>query len=245
MKKNIIRVRFEYLRNEVHVAYNNTFSALVDKYTPEALGISTQYNEYQRLFADEVSVLDVIRKSELTTEIDEQDHVRDKIFRGFADAVKSALNHFNAEKRKAANRLEVIFENYGNIAAKTLDQETVAIQDIIRELRSNDNAPLITLLALGDWVSQLEVENNRFEQLMLDRYTETSQRPALRMRDVRNTVDKCLRQILDRIEALSLVNGAAAYESFISELNTVSERYKNILAQEKGERKSKPETEAE
>ena len=76
---------------------------------------------------------------------------------------------------------------------------------------------------------------------MLDRYTETSQRPTVRMRDARGNVDKCLRQILDRIEALALVNGIDAYEAFIKELNAVSERYKNIMAQEKGDRKEKTE----
>jgi hypothetical protein len=241
MEKQFKRLDFNHLRNEAHVAYNNTFSALVDKYTPNALGISTQYNEYKTLFADEVSALDIVRKSELTTEIHEQDHIRDGIFRGLADAVKSALNHFNAEKRSAARRLEVIFENYGNIAAKTLDQETAAINDLLRELDSQSNAPLVTLLGLGDWVSQLEAENAKFEQLMLDRYTETSQRPTVRMHDARQKVDKCLRAILDRIEALALINGTDAYESFIKELNAVSERYKNILAQEKGERKNKRE----
>ncbi|MDR1198578.1 MAG: DUF6261 family protein [Prevotellaceae bacterium] len=236
MKKEIIRVRFENLRNESHVEYNSTFRKLVAKYTPETLGIKALYDEYETLFADEESALDIVRKSELTVEIHEQDSIRDGIFRGMSDAVKSALNHFNAEKRAAARKIEVIFANYGNIAVKTLDQETAAINDILRELRTPDNAPKVTLLGLGEWVSQLETENDRFDRLMLDRYYETAQRPALRMRDTRLKVDTCIRQIFDRIEALALVNGADAYEGFMRDMNAVSERYKNIMAQEKGAR---------
>jgi hypothetical protein len=236
MKKEIIRLNFKNLRNEAHAEYSSTFVTLVDKYTPETLNIKALYDEYKLLFADEISALDVVRKSALTGEIDEQDHIRDGIFRGFAEAVKSALYHFNAAKRDAARRIEVIIENYGNIAAKTLDQETAAIDDLLRELCSATNAPLVTLLGLIDWTEQLETENDKFKQLMLERYTETSQRPTVRMRDARSSVDKCLRAIFDRIEALAMVNGIAACESFIKELNAVNERYKNIAAQEKGAR---------
>jgi hypothetical protein len=242
METTIKRLDFKTLRNEAHVEYNNTFSALVEKYTSEALNIKELYDGYKPLFADEVSSLDTVRKSALTVEIDEQDNVRDGIFRGLAEAVKSALNHFKAEKRVAARKLEVIFANYGNIAAKTLDQETAAIDDLLRELDSGSSKPLVELLGLADWLDQLEAENNRFKQLMLDRYAETSQRPTVRMRDARAMVDKCLRQIFDRIDALAMVNGIAAFESFIKELNAVNERYKQILAQEKGARKDKAET---
>jgi hypothetical protein len=240
MSKNLItRLNYVALRNEVHVEYNNTFCTLVKKYTPAALDITALYDAYKPLFDDEVSALDIVRKSELTAEIHEQDSVRDGIFRGLADAVKSALNHFDADKRTAAQKLQVVFENYGNISAKTLDQETAAIQDLLRELNSPSHAPSVNLLALGDWASHLEIENNKFEQLMLERYTETSERPTVRMRDARLKTDRMLRTILDRIEALILINGSDAYESFVRELNAVTERYKHILAQNKGERKPK------
>jgi hypothetical protein len=50
-------------------------------------------------------------------------------------------------------------------------------------------------------------------------------------------VDKAFRELVDRIEALVLLNGAASYEAFIRELNAVLERYKNMLAQRQGKAK--------
>ncbi|MDR2125496.1 MAG: DUF6261 family protein [Prevotellaceae bacterium] len=242
MKREVIRIKLENLRNEAHVSYNTAFGAMVDKYTPETLNINALYGEYKTAFADEIAALDIVRKSALTDAIDQQDSIRDSIFRGMADAIKSALNHFNAEKREAARKLNVVFDNYGNIAAKTLDQETAAITDLLRELNSPDNAALLTLLGLGDWAQQLDTENTKFEQMMLERYAETSQRPTVKMRDARQKTDKYLRAIFDRLEALALLNGTDGYENFIKELNALTERYKQIAAQEKGLRNSKTET---
>ena len=235
MENSIIRINLTNLRNEAHVELNETFAALVAKYNATTLGVAALFEQYQPLLADEVSVLDLIRKSGLTGEIDEQDHRRDAIFRGFADAVKSALHHFDAAKRDAATRLELVFAHYGNIAVKTLDQETAAIDDILRELDSAHSADVATL-ALGDWALQLNAENSRFKELMAARYGETAARPSIRMKTARIAVDKSLREIFTRIEALALINGGAAFEPFIKELNAVMERYKNILAQEKGRR---------
>jgi hypothetical protein len=80
----------------------------------------------------------------------------------FADAVKSGLNHFDPAKREAARRIEIVLDNYGNIAAKALDQETAAIDDLLRELRSGDYPALVDSLALADWLVQLDVENRTF-----------------------------------------------------------------------------------
>jgi hypothetical protein len=233
MKKVIIRFSYENLRNEVHVEYNETIDGLVVKHNPLTLGISLQYVPYKASIGVEVGVLDVIKKSGYTGEISDQDDVRDSVFRGFADAVQSSRNHFDANKRKAAEKITIVLDNYGNIAAKAFDQETAAIDDMLREL--NDNYVAETqLLSLTDWLTQLDAENQKFKQLMSERYAEVAKRPSTRMKAARAETDKALREMLNMIDALVMVNGADAYMPFINELNTVSERYKNQLAQASG-----------
>ncbi|MDR3328699.1 MAG: DUF6261 family protein, partial [Prevotellaceae bacterium] len=123
METIVIRFRYENLRNEAHVELHETVKSLLEQLSPEQLGIATQCGEYRSLLDTEVAALDVIRRSERTLEIEEQDHRRDSIYRGLAEAVKSSLHHFDPAKQEAARRVEVIVEHYGNIAAKTLDQE--------------------------------------------------------------------------------------------------------------------------
>jgi hypothetical protein len=234
MTNLIIKLDYAHLRNESHVEFHETVNNLFITYPPSELGFTTQYEIYKPLFDTEITVLDVIRKSGYTEDIGEQDHRRDHIFRGFADAVKSTLNHFDEAKKDAAHKISIVVENYGNIAVKALDQETAAIDDLLRELASGNYPALIEILAFSDWLTQLNIENERFKELMMTRYGELAQRPSTRMKSARSEVDKAFRALTTQIEALALVNGSAAYAPFVRELNIIIERYKHIMAQEKG-----------
>jgi len=240
MDTKIIKVRYEYLRNETHAAYHEAVMTLLGTYLPSLTGIEMQYAAYQTAFNDELLALDVIRRSELTAQIVEQDTIRDAIFRGFADSVKGATKHFDSSKRSAAMQLQNMLDSYGNIAARPLDEETAAIDDLLREVDTR-YAMSVQLLGLNDWLTQLANENSVFKTLILDRNSETAQRPAINMKTSRTAVDAAFRAMLNMLEALALVNGDAPYSGFITEFNALSERYKNILAQEQGMRKKKRE----
>ncbi|MDR1562804.1 MAG: DUF6261 family protein, partial [Dysgonamonadaceae bacterium] len=97
----------------------------------------------------------------------------------------------------------------------------------------------VNVLRINDWLTQLNIENQKFKDLMTDRYEEASKRPTFRMKTARKETDKALHSIFEQVEALATVNGAGDYEAFIKELNAVLERYKLIQAQEKGRRKAK------
>ena len=236
IKAIINRFRYDHLRNEAHVELHTNVNTLFVKYSPEELGIAALYPSYKALYDEEVAALDVIRRSELTAEIMEKDHERDRLWRGLADTVKGYLNHFDPDKRHAAEKLEVILEHYGNIAAKSLDEETAAIEDLHRELIKQDNFIYVSALGLGDWLAQLVQVSRNLEALMMSRYDETAKRPDIRMRSVRRELDKVFRTILDLLEALVRVNGEDTNKAFLAELNAVMERYKDILAQEAGRR---------
>jgi hypothetical protein len=237
MESKIVRVRYEHLRNEAHVSYHESVIALFGTYTPASLSVVPQYATYSAAYEKEVSALDIIRRSELTAEIEEQYRRRDAVYRGFADTVKGATKHFNAAKREAALKIENVIAHYGNIAAKTLDEETAAIDDLIRELIMNYESE-VTDLGINDWVTQLTAENTAFKSLVASRYSETAARPDIQMKAARKDADTAFRALLNQVDALVLVNGETNYTAFIAALNVISERYKNILAQEAGVRRA-------
>jgi hypothetical protein len=232
----IVRFRYENLRNEAHVEFHTTVNALFLKFDPGTLGIGQLYVVYQPLLAEEIAALDIIRRSGLTPEIAEEDHKRDSLYRGFADSVKSFLHHYDPAKQEAAKKVEIVLERYGNIAAKSIDEETAAIEDLYRELLKQDNRPSLIALGLGEWLEQLVQTSRRLEKLMMERYDEAAKRPNVHMQNIRKEVDKVFRSILDLLESLVRVKGAGTNREFISELNVVMERYKDILAQEAGRR---------
>ncbi|MDR2292359.1 MAG: DUF6261 family protein [Prevotellaceae bacterium] len=239
MKKELItRIYLRQLKNETHVQFNENVNSVFVKYNPQALGIKALYDLYKLAFDNEIEALDIIRKSEITAKITDQDHRRDTVYRGFVDTVKGAMNHFDTAHSEAANLLYNIIQHYGNIAKKTLDDETAAINDLVRELNQPAPAQAITLLNVQMWLDKLVEENDQFTALMTERYVETAEQTPLRMSQTRTEIDKYYHAIISQIEnqwlASSAVNGA-----FVRELNAVIERFKNILAQEKGEQKSK------
>jgi uncharacterized protein YicC (UPF0701 family) len=236
--KTVIIIRFSYesLRNETHVEFHTTFNSLFTRYSVGTLGITVLYNVYKPLFDEEVAALDQILKSALTPLIEDQEQKRDQVLRGFCDAVKSALNHYDTTRRNAAQKVEVILEHYGNIAAKPYDEETAAIDDLCRELQKQGNIEQVNTLGLGEWLSQLSQANRAFDALMMQRYTELSKRPDLHMRDIRKQVDGAFRAILDLLESLVRVNGPNTNKAFLDELNAIMKRYRDILAQETGRR---------
>jgi hypothetical protein len=91
---------------------------------------------------------------------------------------------------------------------------------------------------MNDWLNKLVEENNAFEELMKERYSETASKTTFRMRAMRVETDKYYNAIISQIENQCLA-GIEINESFIRELNAVIERFKRILAQETSERKPK------
>ncbi|MDR0603096.1 MAG: DUF6261 family protein [Bacteroidales bacterium] len=245
MDRIIEIIELKKMRNETHTEFHEEVNHILVKYNAEISGITPLYSHYQIVLDHERESLDIIRKSSITTKIMEQDQNRDVSYRGFFDTIKGATNHFNAEHREAARMLSNTFKHYGNIAKKTLNDETAAINNLITELRKPALYQALSLLGLLDWLDRLQYENDLFTELMRERYTEISQQTSYRMVETRKETDKYYHAIVNHIENLHL-SEIPVNETFIKELNTVINSFKHILAQETAERKKSPnETETE
>jgi hypothetical protein len=229
----IKRFRNEDLRNEEWFQFYTEFKEIIEERFPGTLNIEALFATFLILYANANETLEIIRKSATTEQLAEADTTRDIVFRGFYNAVQSALYHFDAMKRAAAKRLQVVLDHYGNIGRKSYDEETAAITNLLQDFTSA-YASDIALLGLGDWLAQLDADNKAFRNLMKTRYTEDAGKTDLRMKDVRKDTDRIYRDIIDRIEALMLINGETEYAPFVKELNVRVERFADILAQRKG-----------
>jgi hypothetical protein len=230
---NIMNLKSGRLRNEEHFQFQTEFTGLVVRYTPSALGIESSFAIYEPLRVSEAEALDVIRKSAVTDEITDADNKRDNTFSGLRSTVEGATSHFMPKKREAANRIQIVLDHFGNINAKSYNEQTAAVKTMIADLNTTYSADLATL-NLGDWITELQANNNAFEELMSERYSEASGKTQLKMKQVRLEVDAAYRAITTRIDALTVVNGPENYTPFINELNIRIEKFNNILAQRKG-----------
>jgi hypothetical protein len=223
------------LRNNEHFQFHTEFRDLVTGARPEMLNIEDSFETYLVCYANEDVAFQKIVKSATTAEIEAADKSRDQIYRGMADTNKAAVNHFDGEISAAARRLKIVFDTYGNLSAKPLNEETSAIYNLLQELTGNYAAD-VQKVGLSAWVTQLDVENKAFDALMKSRVDEQAAKTELKMKQTRNDTDKAYAVIVERINALIVVEGAANYETFVRKLNIVINTYKNLLAQRKGKK---------
>ena len=225
------------MKNEVHVQFHESVISLIVRVNSETYGFALLYALYKQAFDNETESLNIIRKSELTAQISEQDCLRDAIYRGFSDTVKGFRNHFDADARDAANRLWNIFLHYGNVTRKPFDAETAAINDILREFSLDGNAAAIDKLQMNDWVTKLSEENAKFHELMMERYGEPAGKTPYRMKTARVETDRYYRAIVAELENRMMTGEISADNGFIIEWNAIVSRFKSILAQELGRKK--------
>jgi len=229
----IAAIHLKNLRNGEHYQFHTEFNGLVIKHTATALGIETLYATYTHLLPDEYTALNVPGKSALTDNLTDADILRDTTYKGILDTVKAAHNHFDETKQAAAKRLLVVLDAYGNVADKPYDEETGALTKLTDELLNTYGNDLETL-GIDTWVEKLQQQNNAFAALKKSRYSEDASKTQLVMKETRTKVDATYRAMVTRINALIIVNGDAAYQSFVNEINARIDAFNLILAQRQG-----------
>jgi butyrate kinase len=91
---------------------------------------------------------------------------------------------------------------------------------------------------------EIKRTNDEFDALMKSRDSQEAAKTALRMKQVRAEIDKCVSSMIDRMDALILINGETVYTPFVNELNQRMVRFNTTLAIRKG-RKTKDTKEEE
>ena len=226
-------------RNAAHYQFQTDFNSIIIKYNPQILGVDEVYRTYLPHYEDEGVAMVAITKSATTEEIRDADHDRDVTFRGFVDEVRSKLNHFRLEVCDVAKRTLVILDTYGNLAPKPDDEESGLISKLIVDLKTKIGSEL-GLLGLEDWITELQTRNDIFITLESTRNSEEAKRTSLRMKQVRLEVDAAYRAVIERINALIIVNGEAPYAEFVNEMNARIGRAQDALAQSKAHPATNP-----
>ena len=216
------------MRNDAHFQFYTEFRALVQKDGAEHLKIAPQFAAWTPLYDNEDVALKRIVKSALTARIHEADKARDVIFNGMVETNSAALKHFSEAVRVAASRLKIVFDTYGHVASKSLNEQTSAVYNILQELKGKYAADAATV-GISGWVGELETRNNAFEALMQERFDETAAQTDIVLRDARAEVDAAYFGIRERLNALIIVEGAAAYENFVKTLNAIIAKYNALV----------------
>ncbi len=233
MKVEIIT--FKNLHHEEHFQFHIIFLNLVRKYTAEALKIMVPFEElYLPGFQMEDECLKLVFKSSFTQRLAAMDSARGHASRGLVLVIKAYSHHSRPDVMQAASRLQILIDAYGKISEKSYDKETAAVYNLVKDLRGEYSMDAGKISGLEYWIDELDLCNQQFERLQKERHLELMARTDLRMKTVRKELDSIYRTLTERINALMVVEGEAAYLPFVDELNEHIKHYKYLISQRKG-----------
>jgi len=217
-------LRTHNLRNDAHFWFHTEFLKLINESGADTLKVKPLLDSYQPLYEREDQALKKIVKSEFTAKIHEADKARDEIWSGMAETNATALKHFDPQVKEAAGRLQIVFDTYGNVANKPLNEETSAIYNILQELQGKYAADM-EKVGITQWASELKNRNTAFDALVQGRYEEAAGKTDIVLKNARVELDEAFRAIVERVNALMVVEGVSAYEQFAKRLNVVIDKY--------------------
>jgi len=77
----------------------------------------------------------------------------------------------------------------------------------------------VAKVGLGEWVAELKSLNTAFAGLMRERVDEGSLKVDIVLKKARLHLDEAYYSIVERVNALAVVEGSAGYEPFIRKMN--------------------------
>lgn len=180
-----------------------------------------------------------VRKSEHTKNLVALDEVRDNYFKGLALRVQS--ESFSPEKsvREQAYKIQILLNTYKNITKENLRKETDLIQNLVKDLQSEEYRTQATTTGITAWITALKKANEDFETLYNTRRDEESATESINMRAVRKETDTEYRKLIQTIEALQILHPSDALGTLISKMNAIISKWNDTLAQHNGKKKEK------
>jgi hypothetical protein len=224
--------------NERWFNYHLEFDGIAVKWTPDTLGITALYPEYKTRLGQADLLLEQPVKSFLSSEIETADKLRDEDIRGLKMAVKSFLKSSDPQRKKAATKMMITFDKYGDIAKLDYAAEGGAVYNFLQDMKGKHSED-VKILGLTQWVTDLETHNNQTTSLLKERDAEKVEKPDGKLVTMRKEVDAVFGNILKTVEVSIANNPNHGLDGFVKEVNVLSMRYKAVAAQAKGRKNSK------
>jgi hypothetical protein len=235
--ENIKSLRDSHQRNDEHFQRHTIVIKLVVKYGADALNVALEFAVYEAAFMKEDEAFMKISKSLHTEEMQEEDTARDNILRAMRKLNDAALLHFREDVCTSAKRIKILYDTFGNIIDKPIYEETSAITNMLQELKGTYAAD-VEKTGVGECVVELELHNTRFENFSNVRVEEAANKTHLVMKQCRIQTDIAYHNMVKKIDALFTIGGADVHRDFINELNMVTGKFHNAMAQHDGRRKA-------
>ena len=196
-----------------------------------ALGVESLFTTFQEKLQAYDDSLVKLTKSVFTNQMKERDKERDTCQTGLLDQIRVNANHFTPAKREMGQRLAVIADRFRDTTRLSFNDQTGMVRNLIQALRADGAADDVEALGLTEWVDQLESIYEACAALVNERRVERGARELpLKAKDTRPALEKAYDALVERLNALALVNGEEKYAELFRWWNAMIDEFRMAIS---------------
>lgn len=157
------------------------------------------------------------------------DELADAAWSGLNAQTKAMLNFPVAAARTTATEAHTIIAKYGNITSMPYNEEYGRMHNLLQDLAAL-GIEKQKQIYIDAWVNELQSGYDAFMEASAARAAEESLRITGLVKQTRTDADIAYRALIERVNALALVNGDTAYAPFIDHVNVLIDQANATLA---------------
>ena len=237
--KEINGIDLAHMKSGAHFLFITDTVGLATADAKVKTKVTAELTALQTALKAEDDALALSKANLLSKEIKAIDAERDKHYKALRKAITFFLNHPDAELVKAAARLEQLLKDYNINPAMQLDRETGLLLNLISDLETK-SAVDVTALALTPVVQAMKQANDKLREVTRARANDRAVQIVGQLRQAQHASDEAYRALVQKVNALAVVEGEADYADFISKMNEQVKHYKQEVltkAKKKGDGK--------
>ena len=223
--KQIEPIKLGIMNNGSHFLFITDTVGLATADAKVKTKVTAELTALQTALKAEDDALALSKANLLSKEIKAIDAERDKHYKALRKAITFFLNHPDAELVKAAARLEQLLKDYNINPAMQLDRETGLLLNLISDLETKSAAD-VTALALTPVVQAMKQANEKLREVTRARANDRAVQIVGQLKQAQHASDEAYRALVQKVNALAVVEGEADYADFISKMNEQVKHYK-------------------
>ena len=223
--KQINSISLERMSNGSHFLFITDVVGLATADAKVKTKVTAELTALQTALKAEDDALALSKANLLSKDIKAIDAERDKHYKALRKAITFFLNHPDAELVKAAARLEQLLKDYNINPAMQLDRETGLLLNLIGDLETKSAAD-VTALALTPVVQAMKLANDKLREVTRARANDRAVQIVGQLKQAQHASDEAYRALVQKVNALAVVEGEADYADFISKMNEQVKHYK-------------------
>ena len=223
------------LRDNECLAFGREVEAEVENGNSSTLLVASTFLEFQNALQAFDDTIVGVAKSAITTEMDRADAERDNFYSGINEQIATAMRHFDAKIKAAAVHLSPLRDAFIGGQNRGYADQTGFTYNFIQELTSDAHKADVETLGLTDWVAHLKTANDRCALLDSQRNAERAGHPTKGATvEARRIFEHAYDALVERFNALALINGDELYATLFAWWNACVDRYRVLISNRLG-----------